>query len=211
MIDPHALTKAREAKGWSQDDLAKRSGCSQQLIGKLEKGEIGSTKFLPRIAAALDVAAGLLDSDWADTPLPRAAIPERQLIEPGRDFPIYSAAEGGPGEIVRSSEPVDWAPRPAPVASVRSAYGLYVVGDSMVHEFEPGDVALVNPALPIIGNKTCIFYAEIHGEARATIKRLRRATADKWLVTQWNPERDFTLSRKEWETCHRVLGKYSGQ
>lgn len=214
MIDPDALIKAREAKGLSQPGLARAVGCSQQLIGALETGTTLTTKFLPRIALVLAVNPGDLDPDWGTAPT-TGPIPERSLMTPERDFPIHASAEGGPGEIIRSSDPVDWVPRPAPVANVRNAYGLHIVGESMVPEFEPGDIALINPALPIIGNTTCIFYAEREGEARATIKRLRRATAESWHVRQWNPpagtKEDFLLSRREWGLCHRVLGKYSRQ
>lgn len=137
------------------------------------------------------------------------------LMMPGRDFPIYASVEGGAGEIIRSTDPVDWHPRPAQVAHVKNAYGLFVVGESMAPEFDPGDIALVNPILPAIAGKPCIFYSEKDGEARATIKRYQRATADKWHVFQHNPPRggthEFTLSRKEWSICHRVLGKYYPQ
>jgi hypothetical protein len=48
---------------------------------------------------------------------------------------------------------------------------------------------------------------------RATIKHLIRWTESVWHLRQWNPARgenqDFTLSRREWPKCHRVVGKYS--
>lgn len=219
MIDKEALITAREAKGLSQPGLAKLAGCSQQLIGALETGATKSTKFLPKIAHALEVDPGILDTDWAGISLPPEPPPEiiaeSALLMPGRDFPIYASVEGGPGEIIRSTDPVDWHPRPAQVAHVKNAYGLFVVGESMAPEFDPGDIALVNPILPAMAGKPCIFYAEKDGEARATIKRYQRATADKWHVYQHNPPRggthEFTLSRKEWSICHRVLGKYYPQ
>ena len=219
MIDRDALISAREAKGLSQPGLAKLAGCSQQLIGALETGATKSTKFLPKIAHALEVDPGILDTDWAGISLPPEPPPEiiaeSALLMPGRDFPIYASVEGGPGEIIRSTDPVDWHPRPAQVAHVKNAYGLFVVGESMAPEFDPGDIALVNPILPAMAGKPCIFYAEKDGEARATIKRYQRATADKWHVYQHNPPRggthEFTLSRKEWSICHRVLGKYYPQ
>ncbi len=83
----------------------------------------------------------------------------------------------------------------------------------MFPEFKAGETAIVDPNLPILSGESCIFYAERDGEARATIKHLRRAGADVWHVKQWNPpdgaKADFTLSRKEWAKAHRVLGKYS--
>jgi phage repressor protein C with HTH and peptisase S24 domain len=211
MIDADALTNAREAKKLSQAELAKLVGCSQQLIAALENGTTQTTKFLPRIALALDVPSVALDSDWGGAATEPSGAILRPLMGVDRDFPIYASAEGGPGEIIRSADPVDWVPRPEPVARVKNAYGLYIVGESMLPEFEPGNIALVNPVLPIVGNTTCVLYAEMDGEARATIKRVLRTSQKDWHLRQWNPKKDFTLSRKEWGVCHRVIGKYYQQ
>ena len=65
----------------------------------------------------------------------------------------------------------------------------------------------------MVGGEVYVFYAERAGEARATIKHLRRSNAEKWLVSQWNQpagqDNDFALSRKDWQWAHRVIGKYS--
>jgi phage repressor protein C with HTH and peptisase S24 domain len=217
MIDANALVKAREMKGFSQPDLARRSGCSQQLIGALEKGTTRSTKFLPKIAAALEVDPGALDSDWAGIQAPEAAA-DRVAFPPvadpygPKDFRIYSAAEGGPGEVLRSVEPVDWWPRPIEVQRVTGAYGMYIVGESMVPEYRPGQVAVINPNLPHIADRSYIFYAETEdGSVRATVKLLRRQSADQWFVTQHNPpagqKNDFTLPKKLWRVAHRIVGR----
>lgn len=217
MLDPKdigaAIRAAREAKDWSQADLARAIGIKQQSLDSVEKGKTARSKFLPEIVAEL----GLRPEDVG---LPKDAVdagfvPPAQIQQPGRDFPIHAAVEGGPGEIIRSAEAVDWYPRPAQVAHVKEAYGLFVVGESMAPEFEPGDIALVNPILPPLAGKPCIFYTELHGEARATIKRFLRASGSVWHVFQHNPPRgmtqEFTLSKKEWSICHRVLGKYYPQ
>src|SRR6266536_2312166 len=75
-------------------------------------------------------------------------------------FAIYAAAEGGPGEILRSADPVDWWPRPIEVQQVKGAYGMYIVGTSMVPEFKPGHVAVINPNLPHVAGKPYIFDGE---------------------------------------------------
>lgn len=206
------IREAREGRGWSTKDLADAVGVTQPAITKIEGGKTRKSRYIPDIARVLD-----LDPDQL-TPVREARIeaPQKHVEPPlmgDRDFPVYASAEGGPGEIIRSSEPVDFMPRPSVVAHVKGAYGLLVTGDSMEPEYRNGDTAIVNPHLPIVGGEVYIFFAEKHGEARASIKHLRRATADKWMVSQWNPptgqERDFALSRKEWRIVHRVLGKYS--
>ncbi len=212
------IRTAREALGWSQADLGKRVGISQPAIKKIEDGDTRHSKFLPRIAQelALDIAE-LIEGLRAE---PAAGEPRAVFAEnpprpgpSGRDFPIHASAEGGRGQIIVSSDAVDFEARPAPLSHVRDAYGLLITGTSMEPEYRPGDTALINPNLPVVGGEVYVFYAEKAGEARATIKHLRRSTAEKWLVSQWNPpsghERDFALSRKEWQWAHRVIGKYS--
>lgn len=217
MIDPSAFVAARNAKRLSTTELAKLVGCSQQLISAIENGTTRSTKFLPRIALALDVPPGALDSDWGEVSAPAKSkivpVENPMARDIARDFPVYSAAMGGPGEIIRSTDPVDWIPRPAPVQHVRQAYGQIVVGTSMFPEFDEGDTALVNPQLPPLPGTTCIFYHEADGEARATIKRLIRIGSDAWHVRQWNPPEgesaEFQLDRRQWAIVHRVFGKHT--
>lgn len=208
------IKRARDKRGWSQADLGRRVGISQPAIKKIEDGDTRNSRFMARIAAALDLPLGDLDPQMATGEQPsQAIIPAQQLVGSQRDFPIYASAEGGPGQIIVSSDPVDWVPRPVPLANVRGSYGLLVNGTSMEPEYRPGDTALINPHLPAIGDEVYIFYSEREGEARATIKHLRRPTTEAWHVTQWNPpeggKRDFTLLRREWQWAHRVLGKYS--
>jgi phage repressor protein C with HTH and peptisase S24 domain len=206
------LIRLRTARGLSQAELAKRVGVRQNTIAAIESGATTRTRFLPDIARALAVTV-----DELDPPEQAGAVPA--MLQPPpmygpRDFPVYSSAEGGPGEIIRSSEAIDWVPRPAP-AQTPDAYCMLISGDSMSPEFRPGDSAIVNPKLPIVGGEVYVFYRELKGEARATIKHLRRQTADSWLVTQHNPppgqKADFALSRREWQWAHRVIGKYSRQ
>ena len=46
----------RISRGWTQEDLSKKSGVSRNTIVKLEKGEIDGIRFgiIKKIAAALD-------------------------------------------------------------------------------------------------------------------------------------------------------------
>jgi phage repressor protein C with HTH and peptisase S24 domain len=204
------LRAAREEMSLSQKQVANRVGMTQQSYEAIEAGRTQRSKFLPRIAQVLG-----LDLRDLDTQLEALAAPEipkaPELTGFGGDFPVYSSAEGGPGEIIRSVDAVEWVPRPAPVQHVREAYGMLISGTSMFPEFKAGDTALVNPRAPLVLDEAYVFYTEIAGEARATIKHLDRVTEKDWYVRQWNPPGtpQFKLSRKEWPICHRVLGKYS--
>lgn len=194
----------------SQKDLADRVGISQPAIKKIEAGDTQQSKFLARIAQILELDLSTLDSAISSPQL----LEDRPFNRDGRpDFKIYASAEGGAGEIIRSVDPVDFVPRPTHLLHVRDAYGLFITGTSMEPEYKGGEMAIVEPSMPLVSGEVYVFYAERHGEARATIKHLRRATADKWLVSQHNPPdgmaKDFTLPRKDWTVAHRVTGKFT--
>ncbi|MFL5737479.1 MAG: helix-turn-helix domain-containing protein [Actinomycetota bacterium] len=58
-----AIRKAREERGWSQEQLAYRSGLSAKTIQKLEAGEDTRVSTLRKIADALGVAVDSLLPD----------------------------------------------------------------------------------------------------------------------------------------------------
>ena len=208
------IRRRREELGLSQAQLGNRVGISQPAIKKIEAGDSRHSKFLPKIAQVLSIALAELDPTLAGVTVPPAphAVPAARILGE-RDFPVHASAEGGPGQIIVSHEAVDFMDRPARLIHVRDSYGLLITGTSMEPEYRQGDTALVNPHLPVIPGEVYIFYAEKAGEARATIKHLRRVTTDKWLVSQHNPTefmaKDFALPRREWQWAHRVIGKYS--
>jgi phage repressor protein C with HTH and peptisase S24 domain len=213
-MEPRELIReARERYNWSQKDLADRAGVSQVAIVKIESGATVQSKFLPKIAQLLGLDLADLDPTLRSVPLSLQERPqERPFVNDVRpDFPVYASAEGGPGEIIRSSEPVDLITRPSHLVHVKDADGLLVTGRSMAPEYKNGETAIVEPRLPVVADEVYIFYAAKDGEARATIKHLRRATMERWLVRQHNPPEgmaaDFALSRKEWGFAHRVTGK----
>lgn len=51
------LKQARDAKGWTQEQLAHRSGIDQRVISKIERGAVGDV--MNSTAAALEAALGL--------------------------------------------------------------------------------------------------------------------------------------------------------
>ncbi len=129
----------------------------------------------------------------------------------GRDLPVYAAAEGGAGEMVVDSEAIDFVPRPWFLGTVKKPYAVRVVGESMIHAYEPGDIVIINPKLEHARNKNHIFVSgEDQGEFRASIKRLRGWSETDWQVEQFNPPKKFNLSKKEWPKALRIVGKYEG-
>src|ERR1700748_120136 len=95
------IKKEREATGWSQDDLAKKVLISQVAIKKIEDGSTRQSKFLPQIAAALDIELGELVPGAADVGV-EGIIPRKDLLSQTHDFPVHAAAEGGVGQMIVS-------------------------------------------------------------------------------------------------------------
>lgn len=126
------------------------------------------------------------------------------------DFPVYGTAQGGQdGALIVSEHAVDWVARPAVLLRVRDSYGMIVAGDSMSPAHKSGSTALVNPHLPPRVEDVCVFRSHAEdGTTLAVLKEYRGQTETHWKVRQYNPPKDFTLKKSEWQVCHRTVGNY---
>ncbi len=217
-VEPGRLIAARTAKGWSQDTLAERAGVSQQTIGKLEKGTARTSKFLPKIAAVLEVPLAELDDSFGEITTasqdgPLHYRPPPVLVSEEHRIPLFASAEGTNdwGSLIITTEAIDYVPRPYTLENVKEAYAILIEGESMVPAFEPGDMAWVNPMLSARRDHDVIIYGmwDQTGETRAVIKRMVSYTDAEWTLKQYNPAEVFTLNRGSWRICHRVVGKLS--
>ncbi len=200
------IRAAREKMGLSQEQLADAIGISQPAIMKIESGKTSRSRFMPELERFLGIVRPPASASQYRPP--------PQLFT-GNDLPVFSAAEGGPGEMVVSTDPIEFVPRPWFLKSIKEGYAVIVTGESMVPVYEPGDMVIVNPRLPAIKGRNAIFVGgEEHGEFKATVKRLERSTPSEWHVRQWNPPEgakpEFTLSKKQWPRALRIVGKYEG-
>ena len=65
-------------------------------------------------------------------------------------------------------------------------------------------------ALGVGPGDDCLFVREASDGTRyALVKRLVKLGTQGWTVKQYNPPRTYTLSRKEWQKAHLVIGKYN--
>lgn len=127
----------------------------------------------------------------------------------GVDLPVFGTAEGGDGALVITDRPVDWVARPAVLLKVQDGYGMIVAGDSMHPAHRSGSTALVNPHLPPRVEDACIFRSHADdGTVHIMLKEYRGQTETHWKVRQYNPAKDFTLKKSEWQVCHVIVGSY---
>ena len=227
----------RETKGWSQAELARRvthAGytITQGGIAQIERRGDTEPKSIVQLAQALGVSVNWLQTNRGERYAVTAAgaaqddLPEsgkRKRGEPAymptnrtglnRSGPlqVFSSAQGGSeGAMVLSNEPVAWIPRDARLEGIRDAYGCFVSGDSMEPAYERGNLLLVNPTASVSPGDDCVFMRETaDGERYVLIKRLVRVTETTWMVKQYNPPKSYSLSRKEWQKAHVVIGKYN--
>lgn len=102
------IKAARDARGWSQLQLAKRAGVSQQLITRLETGKVNATKRIVQLAKVFGMTAEELEGHAS----PPTAMPPEQLIHRVCDFlrreldeaecrkcPLKVETQYGPGTI----------------------------------------------------------------------------------------------------------------
>lgn len=220
------IREIRKKLGLNQMGFAEQLGVSQGTVSRWEASrnpQKPDTEALHRIASLADLPLEELVSPATggqkitnkslqsfSEAVPNFNPPPEILGE--RDLPVFSAVEGGPGEMVVSTDPIDIVPRPWFIKNVKEAYAVLVVGESMVPVFKPGMMVIVNPKLPLVPGEPAIFVNRQHDDFRATLKELVRASPQFWVVHQWNPpegqKHEFKLLRKDWPEAYRVVGSY---
>ena len=208
----------------AQTAFAEKIGVTPQAVNQWISGETKpGMSSLNKIAEKFGIdinwlayGGGLLNSDnepvrtYGNQSIQMATgLP--QPILAARNLPVFAAVEGGSGDLVISTEPVELVPRPWYMGEVKDGYGVIVTGESMYPAYEPGDTAIVNPRLPYMRGKVHIFTAESeNSHFKGTIKLLTGVTEKEWKVEQFNPQNSFTLPRSIWTNARRVVGKYNG-
>jgi phage repressor protein C with HTH and peptisase S24 domain len=217
----------------------RRNAFEAARVGELERSYVNDILIEKKLSVRGDKLAGLARAlDWSSGDLLAALngvenpardagassqarpksrsgfTPEPQFLDRHDRLCVFAAAEGGAGEMVVDTDPIEVVPRPWFVKNVRDAYAVLIVGESMAPAYEPGHMAIVNPRLPAIRGEDAIFVRSEHdGDFTATIKRLVRSTDTAWVVQQFNPPAgqpaEFELPKDLWPKAYRVVGRYN--
>jgi len=198
-------------------DVAKRLKISESAVSQWFAKDTGPKSVrLSELASFLGTTVDYLISE-PEGPLagalspPGPALPPVALRTDRPDLAVYASAAGGPeGAWVLSADAIAWIHRDQRLVGVRDAFACYVVGESMFPAYEHGNLLLVNPAVPPTAGDDCLLIQEASdGSRSALIKRLVRFNSTSWTVKQWNPDKTFSLPRKEWQRAMLVIGKYN--
>lgn len=200
MMTGEEIRAERDRLKMSQAELGKAIGISQVAIAKIETGKTTKSKYIIDIMQYFKKHSGGDQGGLLFSPAAQNA----------PKIPVYACAEGGPGVLIVSNDVIEYVTRPYTLEGIPDAYAILVTGDSMAPAYEPGDYAWVNPRLPPMRDADCLLYSvdDRTGEARASIKRLVSWTDKTWTVLQFNPRKQFTLERAQWNRHHRVVGNF---
>jgi SOS-response transcriptional repressor LexA len=128
-----------------------------------------------------------------------------------RDVPVLGTAAGSLGDgsfEMNDGEPVDFVRRGPGITHAKMVYALYVEGDSMAPWRRPGGLAYVDPARKAgIGDHVVVVMDGRHQGERpqAYLKRLERISAEKLVLSQYNPVCELIMDARRVKEIHRVL------
>ena len=224
-MDGSWFNQALSRIGASQADLARHLRLAPSAVSRMLKGDRQMKPLeVVHIAAFLHVPEDEVLRHAIDTTAPPAAADgprpgrgrppssgaaasavsaARALAEPDR-IPIRSGARGGTDqEMFLEDGPIGFTPRPANLNGVRSAYAIYMVGDSMEPRYEPGWLLHVNPFKPPIRGRDVVVYKE--GQV-VLIKQFVGWEGDILVLRQLNPPATLRIPRQQVNECHLVVG-----
>lgn len=203
------VRELRERRELSQTDLATKAGLNKETVNRLELGGNATLDTLFRVAIALEVS-------------PETLFPGIAQLETGDDIdafvdvsdyvtddlPVIAEGAASPqGSLFWDDEGkllphiTDRISRPAQLRDPR-AYGVRVRGDSMRPKYEPGDVLVVSPNLPVRTGLRC--YVQLKSGERL-IKQVRK-TIGGWMLESINQSYESREVRDdEIEFMHRIL------
>lgn len=201
-MNNYRIAAARNAKGWSQKDLAKKIGTTQQQIARYESGanDVKSSVLL-KLSAALGVTVSyLLALD--DDPSFVSVVSSDTVPVPV----LGRIAAGTPRAAFSQSDDYHDTQRGL-VASHPHAFWLVVAGNSMNRLFPEGALVLVDPDVEVhSGDVGAIF---VNGDD-ATIKRIFFEDGTVRLHPEsWDPDyRDRTIDSSDPDApAVRVIGR----
>jgi phage repressor protein C with HTH and peptisase S24 domain len=224
-MDGSWFHQALERVGATQADLARHLRLAPSAVSRMMKGERRMNQLeTVQIAEFLgvtpeEVLRHAIESGnpppATDMPRPGRGRPPSTgsaaasgsspgVVRVPEQIPIRSAARGGGDqEMFLEDGPIGYTPRPASLTGVRSAYAIYMLGDSMEPRYEPGWLLHVNPFKPPTRGRDVVLYKE--GDA-VLIKQFVGWEGDTLVLRQLNPSETLRIPRDQVRECHLVVG-----
>jgi SOS-response transcriptional repressor LexA len=187
------IKRLRREKGWTQTDLADKSGISQGSISRIEKDI--QTNLTEEVKNKLLNVFKIDDEGFIPPP-----------IRHNKPIPVISWVHAGAFVEAIDSWPVGVSGEDDPVLSnVKTsdrAFGLRIEGDSMLPRFMPGDIVIVDPAVRCNNGSPCVVW--VNGEV--SLKLFYDEETEIRLVPM-NNRYQIIVIPKDSRIDFRVIGK----
>lgn len=157
------VRQSRLALGWTQQELADKSGLSVSLVWQLEDGRRDQSRVTQRTLTKLRRALTLADQLGGQT---------------NGGIPVLGTVRAGQADEVVVSDPIGTIPRHGPFAITDPhAFGIMVVGESMAPRIGHGDVVICSPGADISQEDlrrgvVCFVQFDGHRKGAGTLKRV---------------------------------------
>lgn len=206
----------RNSARLSQAKFAERLGVTRGAVGNWELGGGVDADHLLRISMEFpSVTVDWLMKNLGDPPAPQIHAPpppdnarlgDRMALD--STIPVYGQAVGGrDGMFVLNGNKISDILAPPSLRGIRDAYAVYVVGESMVPRYYPGEAVFVNPRLPVRqGGFVVAQIAAAEGEPpHAYVKRFLSRDGKILRLEQLNPEKELRFPVNRVVSVHRII------
>lgn len=196
----YRIAEARQAKGWSQAQLAKKIGTTQQQIARYESNENDvKASILIKLSNALDVTISYL----------LGLTGSFQIVSNGgsRLMPVFGRiAAGTPREALHTSDEKH-ATEETLYQAHPNGFWLTVSGNSMNRLFPDGSLVLIDPTKEVRNGDVGVVF--VNGDD-ATLKRVYfEGSAIRLHPESYDPEyRDRVIDPSDSDAPEvRIIGK----
>ncbi|MDP2618586.1 MAG: helix-turn-helix domain-containing protein [Hyphomicrobiales bacterium] len=204
------MKEARLAKGLNQSELARKIGATPQIISAIEGGDVANTKYLGKLAKALDRQIEWLQGD-ADSSLIGGfnlnQVPVRGLVAAG----LWQED----GQLVGDETPVPSSPDPRFARLPQVAFR--VIGNSMNKLVADGEYVIcvdyAETPMPLREGDVVVAERRRAGETERTIKTVRstRGRIELWpQSTDPAHQKPIAMGAREDDTEVAVVGLVIG-
>jgi SOS-response transcriptional repressor LexA len=198
---------ARERNMWTQDDLGARAGISTSAVAKIEADPIPHMRGTTYrgLAKAFGMSTDQLDAAWRDMHAPSAHADARKGI------PIINKTSAGQARDYQDvgKGNYDFLPLFADSLGDSSAFAAIVCGDSMLPEWQNGDIIVCSPLAVPVDGEPCFVQFTGEGDDGNTFKRVFTAENDMVRLQSDNPRyAPKMVPRAQIIRCVPVVGKY---
>src|SRR5579863_4393274 len=198
-------------RGLSMKEASERIGRNHAYLQQFM--ERGIPAVLPeeareRLAVLLGIAPDSLrfGGPPSSTAGARPAYLRLPPANPADRIPVMGVGEGGgDGKSLWNGEIVDYVPRPPALSGAPNGYATYVVGTSMEPRYHPGELIYVHPGKPVTPGAYVLVQLKAPAEGEpplALIKRLVKKTGQRYVLEQFNPQKQFDVPVKEVVAIH---------